>query len=141
MLSFGYTLLLNDAVVACHIAGLDPEGGYLHSLAQGRASLALDLMEEFRPVVVDSVVNGLVLGGKVTPQGFDHPVDSDKGCRMSPETLKLFLAAYEKRMLTLARHPGLGRRVSFRTALMTQARLLASVLAGRADAYEPMAWR
>ena len=141
MLSFGYTLLLNDAVVACQIAGLDPEGGYLHSLAQGRASLALDLIEEFRPVVVDSVVNGLVLGGKVAPLGFDQPVDTDKGCRMSPETLKLFLAAYEKRMLTLARHPGLGRRVSYRAALTAQARLLASVLAGRTDAYEPMVWR
>ncbi|MFW6638523.1 CRISPR-associated endonuclease Cas1 [Nocardiopsis algeriensis] len=141
MLSFGYTLLLNDAVVACHIAGLDPEGGYLHSLAQGRASLALDLMEEFRPVIVDSVVTGLVLGGKVAPEGFDHPADEGQGCRMAPETLKVFLAAYEKRMLTLARHPGLGRRVSYRAALTAQARLLAAVLAGREDAYRPMVWR
>lgn len=141
MLSFGYTLLLNDAVVACHIAGLDPEGGYLHALVQGRASLALDLMEEFRPVVVDSVVTNLVLGDRVEPKGFDHPADSEKGCRMSPETLKVFLAAYEQRMLTLVRHPGLGRRVSYRAALTTQARLLAGVLASREDAYTPMVWR
>ncbi|MEU1900660.1 CRISPR-associated endonuclease Cas1 [Nocardiopsis dassonvillei] len=141
MLSFGYTLLLNDAVVACHIAGLDPEGGFLHSLAQGRASLALDLMEEFRPVVVDTVVTALVLGGKVAPDGFDHPVEEGQGCRMSPETLKVFLAAYEKRMLTLARHPGLGRRVSYRSALTAQARLLAGVLAGREDAYASLVWR
>ncbi|MDT0326993.1 CRISPR-associated endonuclease Cas1 [Nocardiopsis lambiniae] len=141
MLSFGYTLLLNDAVVACHVAGLDPEGGYLHSLAQGRASLALDLIEEFRPVVVDSVVTALVLGGKVAPEGFDHPLDEAKGCRMSPETLKVFLGAYEKRMLTLFRHSGMGCRVSYRTALTAQARVLADVLAGRADAYEPVVWR
>ncbi len=141
MLSFGYTLLLNDAVVACHIAGLDPEGGFLHSLAQGRASLALDLMEEFRPVVVDSVVTALVLKGKVAPEGFDHPVEDEKGCRMAPETLKVFLAAYEKRMLTLVRHPGLGRRVSYRMALTAQARLLAGVLAGREDTYTSLVWR
>ncbi|RKS07015.1 CRISPR-associated protein Cas1 [Nocardiopsis sp. Huas11] len=141
MLSFGYTLLLNDAVVACHIAGLDPEGGYLHSLAQGRASLALDLMEEFRPVVVDTVVTGLVLGAKVAPEGFDHPAQEDRGCRMAPETLKVFLAAYEKRMLTVARHPGLGRRVSYRVALTAQARLLAGALVGREDSYAPLVWR
>ncbi|GAB2520876.1 CRISPR-associated endonuclease Cas1 [Nocardiopsis aegyptia] len=141
MLSFGYTLLLNDAVVACHIAGLDPEGGFLHSLNQGRASLALDLMEEFRPVIVDSVVTALVLKGKVAPEGFDHPVEADTGCRMAPETLKVFLAAYEKRMLTLVRHPGLGRRVSYRAALTAQARLIARVLAEREDTYTALAWR
>ncbi|MFV2194991.1 CRISPR-associated endonuclease Cas1 [Nocardiopsis sp. LOL_012] len=141
MLSFGYTLLLNDAVVACHIAGLDPEGGFLHSLKQGRASLALDLMEEFRPTVVDTVVNGLVMGGRVAPEGFDHPAEEGQGCRMSPEVLKVFLAAYEKRMLTLVKHPGLGRRVSYRAALTAQARLLAGVLSGREDAYVSMVWR
>lgn len=141
MLSFGYTLLLNDAVVACHIAGLDPEGGYLHSLVRGRASLALDLMEEFRPVVVDSVVTSLVLGGRVKPEGFDQPAAQEAGCRMTPETLKLFLAAYEKRMLTLFRHPGVGRRVSYRMALTLQARSLAEVLAGSEDAYAPVVWR
>ncbi|GAA3732276.1 hypothetical protein GCM10022402_11110 [Salinactinospora qingdaonensis] len=60
---------------------------------------------------------------------------------MKPDTLKVFLAAYEKRMLTLARHPGLGRRVSYRTALTTQARLMASVIAGDEATYTPFAWR
>ncbi|MEY9214314.1 CRISPR-associated endonuclease Cas1 [Thermobifida halotolerans] len=141
MLSFGYTLLLNDAVVACHIAGLDPEAGFLHALRRGRASLALDLIEEFRPVIVDSVVTRLVLGGRVTPDGFDVSGDSEQGCRMKPDTLKTFLAAYEKRMLTLARHPGLGRRVSYRMALVAQARLMASVIAGDESAYTPLVWR
>ncbi|MFE6446839.1 hypothetical protein [Nocardiopsis dassonvillei] len=83
----------------------------------------------------------MALGGKVAPDGFDHPVEEGQGCRMSPETLKVFLAAYEKRMLTLARHPGLGRRVSYRSALTAQARLLARVLAGREDAYASLVWR
>ncbi|WP_344968504.1 CRISPR-associated endonuclease Cas1 [Salinactinospora qingdaonensis] len=96
--------------------------------------------EEFRPLVVDSVVTRLALEGRVQPDGFDEP-DDDQGCRMKPDTLKVFLAAYEKRMLTLARHPGLGRRVSYRTALTTQARLMASVIAGDEATYTPFAWR
>ncbi|WP_083934465.1 CRISPR-associated endonuclease Cas1 [Nocardiopsis baichengensis] len=140
MLSLGYTLLLNDAVVACHIAGLDPEGGFLHTLRRGRASLALDLIEEFRPLIVDAVVARLLLGAKLTPADFETP-QAERGCRMKPDALKTFLAAYETRMLTLARHPGLGRRVSYRTALVAQARLLAAVIAGEEQAYRPLAWR
>jgi CRISPR-associated protein Cas1 len=100
MLSFGYTLLTREAVTALEIAGLDPAVGLLHDLQRGRPSLALDLIEEFRPVVVDSVVTRLCDSGKITPAGFGIQGHPETSCRMTRETLKLFLATYERRMLT-----------------------------------------
>ncbi|WP_329549988.1 CRISPR-associated endonuclease Cas1 [Streptomyces sp. NBC_01356] len=95
-------------------------------------------MEEFRPVIVDHVVIRLCTSGKVSPAGF---TTDDTGCRMDHDTLRTFLAAYENRMLTLAHHPGAGRRASYRTALTIQARHLAAVITGRDPAYLPIGWR
>ncbi|WP_431039565.1 CRISPR-associated endonuclease Cas1 [Streptomyces sp. P9-1] len=141
LLSFGYTLLTREAVAAVERAGLDPAVGYLHEMHRGRPSLALDLVEEFRPLIVDHLVIGLCTSGKVTPGGFTTENDGVKGCRMDRETLRTFLAAYERRMLTAAHHPSAGRRTSYRNALSWQARHLADVIAGRTPAYTPTAWR
>ncbi|MFD7807756.1 CRISPR-associated endonuclease Cas1 [Streptomyces cellulosae] len=108
---------------------------------RGRPSLALDLVEEFRPLIVDHLVIGLCTSGRVTPGGFTTENDGVKGCRMDRETLRTFLAAYERRMLTAAHHPSAGRRTSYRNALSWQARHLADVIAGRTPAYTPTAWR
>ncbi|MEU5524509.1 CRISPR-associated endonuclease Cas1 [Streptomyces sp. NPDC047860] len=141
MLSFGYTLLTREAVTALELAGLDPAVGYLHEMRRGRPSLALDLVEEFRPLIVDHLVIGVCTSGRVSPSGFTVDESGDKGWRMDRETLRTFLAAYERRMLTAAHHPTAGRRVSYRTALTVQARHLADVIADRTPAYTPIGWR
>ncbi|MEV0966614.1 CRISPR-associated endonuclease Cas1 [Streptomyces sp. NPDC049910] len=141
LLSFGYTLLARDAVAACELAGLDPAVGFLHELRRGRPSLALDLIEEFRPVIVDHTVIRLCTSGKISTAGFATDEGGRTGCRMDRDTLHTFLAAYANRMLTLAHHPNTGRRTSYRTALTVQARHLAAVITGREPAYLATTWR
>ncbi len=141
LLSFGYTLLTREAVAAVELAGLDPTVGYLHEMHRGRPSLALDLIEEFRPLIVDHLVTGLCASGKISPGGFTTDETGTKGCRMDRDTLRAFLAAYERRMLTAAHHPSAGRRVSYRNALTVQARHLADIISDRTPAYTPIGWR
>lgn len=133
--------MARDAAAACEFAGLDPAVGFLHELRRGRPSLALDLIEEFRPVIVDHLVIRLCTSGRVSPADFTADEDGRTGCRMDRATLRTFLAAYENRMLTLAHHPNAGRRTSYRTALAVQARHLAAVITGREPAYLATSWR
>jgi CRISPR-associated protein Cas1 len=91
-------LLARDAVTAVELTGLDPAVGFLHELHRGRPSLALDLIEEFRPVIVDHLVIRLCTSGKVSPAGFTTDDSGERGCRMDRDTLRTFLAAYENRM-------------------------------------------
>lgn len=137
MLSFGYTLLAKEGEAAAEISGLDPQVGFLHNVQGGRPSLALDLIEEFRPVIVDQVVLSLVSRGAVTPA--DFTVDPVRGCRMGPTAREALLAAYERRMLQLVTHQ-VGRRMSYREAMHAQAKVLAAAVATRGD-YSPMVWR
>ncbi|MEU6026950.1 CRISPR-associated endonuclease Cas1 [Streptomyces tauricus] len=141
LLSFGYTLLTRETVAAVELAGLDPAVGYLHEMHRARPSLALDLIEEFRPLIVDHLVIGLCTSGKIGPAGFTTDETGGKGCRMDRDTLRTFLAAYERPMLTAAHHPSAGRRVSYRNALTVQARHLADVITDRTPAYTPIGWR
>ncbi|MFF4652616.1 CRISPR-associated endonuclease Cas1 [Streptomyces sp. NPDC001380] len=142
MLSFGYTVLTNEAVTACEIACLDPQVGFLHGLHRGRPSLALDLIEEFRPLVVDSTVIRLLATDQLSAADFTYDeAENGRGCRMTDAARRTFLTAYERRMLTLAHHPWAGRKASYRSALTVQARLVAAVLDGREDTYTPLAWR
>jgi CRISP-associated protein Cas1 len=139
MLSFGYTLLVHEAVAALGIAGLDPAVGFLHQARWGRPSLALDLIEEFRPVVVDAVVLRCVSTGIVRHEEFD--TDPARGCRMNPRARDAFLAAYERRMLTLFTHEPSGRRVSYRVGLGLQAKTLARSVLSPGHPYRPIRWK
>jgi CRISP-associated protein Cas1 len=123
MLSFGYTLLVHDAIAALEIVGLDAAVGFMHQARWGRPCLALDLIEEFRPVIVDSVVLRCVTSGVVRFE--DFTVTPDRGCRMADRARQAFLAAYERRMLTIFTHESSGRRVSYRVGLGLQAKALA----------------
>jgi CRISPR-associated endonuclease Cas1 len=89
MLSFGYTLLVHEAVAALGIASLDPAVGFLHQARWGRPSLALDLMEEFRPVLVDAVVSRCLSTGIVRREEFD--ATPDRGRRMNQRAREAFL--------------------------------------------------
>lgn len=140
MLSFGYTLLVQEAVAALEAAGLDSAVGFLHRARWGRPSLALDLMEEFRPVIVDTVVMRCVSTGIVRPEEFT--ITPDVGCRMNARARQAFLAAYERRMLTVFTHESAGRRVSYRAGLGLQARALAKALLEPADRpYRAVRWK
>lgn len=139
MLSFGYTLLTNEAVSACILAGLDPYLGMLHSPHRNRPSLALDLMEEVRPVVVDATVVRLVRTGQLTPANFT--ITAEQGCRLDDVGRRVFLSAYERRMLTLSYHPAEGRRLSWRQILNVQARLIAATLTTGEPRYRPVVWK
>lgn len=138
LLSFVYALLTKDAVTAALAAGLDPYVGLYHRPGFGRPALALDLMEEMRPLVGDSTVLMVVNNGEVGESDF---VERAGGVALTPEARRRVIAAYERRMKTELRHPLFGYRTSYRRALEIQARLLAAVLVGNAPAYRSLTTR
>lgn len=127
LLSLGYSLLAKDLTIAAASVGLDPYLGFYHQPRFGRASLALDLMEPFRPLIVDSAILTAVNQRMVTPQHFIAAGDS---VALTAEGRKGFFGAYEQRMDQLVTHPLFGYRVSYRRILEIQTRLLARVLMG-----------
>ncbi len=138
MLSFLYALLLKDAVRALLAVGLDPYRGLYHRMRPGRPSLALDLMEEFRPIVADSVVLWLVNNRVVAPEDF---VRRGPACALKDGARRRVIEAYEARMDTLIQHPLFGYQASYRRVLEIQARLLARAITGELRAYRPFTTR
>lgn len=139
LLSFLYTLLAHDAEGACEGIGLDPQAGFLHALRPGRPSLALDLMEEFRPFIADRLALSLINLKQITGKGFKT---SETGAVvMDDDTRKTVLVAYQKRKQEEIRHPFLQENVPIGMLLHTQALLLARHLRGDLDAYPPFLWR
>lgn len=132
LLSFAYSLLVKDLTIICHSIGLDPFIGFYHQPRFGRPALALDVMEEFRPLIGDSVVIGAINTGMVTSQDF---MRVGPAVALTPKGRKGFLRAYEQRMDGLVTHPLFGYRVNYRRVLEIQARLLARVLSGEAPRY------
>ncbi len=132
LLSLGYALLTRDLTIVCHTIGFDPFMGFYHQPRFGRPALALDLMEGFRPLVVDSSVLTAINGRMVTPDDF---VSAGDAVALSPRGRKGFIRAYEQRMDTLVTHPIFGYRVSYRRVLEIQARLLARVVTGELARY------
>lgn len=132
LLSFGYALLTKECTVALLAEGLDPWWGLYHRPRHGRPALALDLMEEFRPVVVDSAVITAVNTGMVTAADF---VRSQAACVLKDAGRKAFIRAYEARLDQLATHPVFDYRCSWRSMIRLQARLLARWLRGDVPHY------
>jgi len=138
LLSFMYALLVKDVTVAVLAAGLDPYVGVYHRPGFGRPSLALDLAEEFRPLVGDSTVMMALNNGEVNAGDF---IARAGGVALTDRGRRKALAAYERRMTTELRHPLFRYRASYRRCLEIQARLLAAVLVGDAPAYRPLTTR
>jgi CRISPR-associated protein Cas1 len=92
-------------------------------------------MEEFRPVLVDSLVMALINKRMVTPNGFE--VGLGRVHKMKKDTLRTFLSAYEEKKRSEIKHPSLGYRASYWRSLELQARILAKVLMGELDRYVP----
>ena len=138
LLSFAYALLARDATVALVTAGLDPYVGLYHRPGFARPALALDLMEEFRPIIADSVVVRAINNGEVGPGDF---ITSATATALTTTGRKRFVAAYERRMADQLRHPAYGYTVSYRRCLELQARMLSSVLIGELPLYRPLTTR
>ena len=127
LLSLAYSMLAKDVTIAARTVGLDPFFGFYHQPRHGRPALSLDLMEEFRPIVADSVVLTAVNTGVITGEDF---IRSGLGVALKPEGRRRFLQAYERRMDEEITHPVFGYRISYRRTLEVQCRLLARHLTG-----------
>ena len=132
LLSLGYSLLSKDLTHACTVVGLDPFLGYYHQPRFGRPALALDLMEPFRPLIVDSAVISALNQRMIQLR---HFVRAGEAVALTAEGRKAFFQAYEQRMDQLVTHPLFGYRVSYRRLLEIQVRLLARVLLGEIGEY------
>ena len=133
MLNYVYSMLTSDAIRAVVGCGLDPHAGFLHSSNRNKPALALDLMEEFRAPVADSVVQLVVNNGEVKPGEFDSALGT---VRMQDRARKSLIAAYERRMQTEFRHPVFDYSVTWRRALEIQARQILGVLDGTQPRYK-----
>lgn len=132
MLSFVYALLVKDLTVTANAIGLDPYLGVYHRPRYGRPALALDLTEEFRPIVADSTVIQVVNNGEIRPHHFTRRAG---GCQLNRDGRRAIIAAYERRMANEIKHPVFGYRVTYRRAFDVQARLLAAHLKGEIAEY------
>ena len=139
LLSYAYTLLYHQMQAAINIVGLEPYVGYLHSSQYGKPALALDLMEEFRPLIADSVVVTLINNSVLAPTDFD--VEDTGAHRLTDTARRTFLTKFEERLNTEIMHPIFGYKVSYRRCLEMQARLVAKSLTGEIPVYVPFAVR
>jgi CRISPR-associated protein Cas1 len=132
LLSLAYSVLAKDLTIVCHAVGFDPFLGFYHQPRFGRAALALDLMEPFRPLIADSAVLNAINTRMVTSSDF---VQAGNSVALTATGRKAFFRAIEQRMDTLVTHPVFGYRINYRRVLEIQARLLARVLTGELSTY------
>jgi len=139
MLSFAYSLLAHDCRSALESVGLDAAVGFLHRDRPGRPSLALDLMEEFRPVLAERCILTMINRRQIQPSDFVHretgAIELTEGAR------KQFLVAWQERKQDEITHPFLQEKMSLGLVPFVQARLLARAIRGDLDAYPSFIWR
>ena len=126
-----HTLLTRALVGPATAAGLDPYLGMFHRPRHGRPSLALDLMEPFRPILADSVVLMALNNGEIAPRDF---IRNGPSCALTPTGRRAFIAAWERRLDQETTHPVFGYRLSIRRLLAVQCRLFARHLMGEIPA-------
>ena len=139
LLSFLYTLLVHDCRSALETVGLDPAVGYLHRERPGRPSLALDLMEELRPVLADRLMLSLINRRQLRTRDFEASVSGAVTIRNGAR--KSVLVAYQDRKKDEIVHPFLKEKTTLGLVPFVQASLLARHLRGELDAYPPFLWR
>ena len=137
LLSFAYGLLRMQVTAAVHLAGLDPYIGYLHEVHHGQPAMVLDLMEEFRPLVADSLVLSVLNNRELQPDDFTESLGA---YRLSEDGRKRFLQAFERKMNDEFKHPVFDYRCTYRRAIELQARLLSRYLQ-EGIAYKPLLLR
>lgn len=140
LLSFAYSLLLKDVRAAINLVGLDVFMGFFHEVQSGRPSLALDLMEEWRPLLADALCLELINRGTLQPDSFVRTNNPRRPVELGEEGVAIVLQAYGSRLGTRIYHPlaGPGGETSLQQAIVLQARRLARVVAGTDPMYEGM---
>jgi CRISPR-associated endonuclease Cas1 len=132
MLSFAYAMLTREWTNALASVGFDPYRGFYHQPRFGRPSLALDMMESFRPIVADSVVITAINNKEIKIDDF---YQTPLGCTFSQSGKKQFIQIFERRLAQEITHPIFGYRITYRRLFEVQARLLGRFLAGEIDDY------
>ncbi len=132
IMSFLYAMLTRQAVTTVSMVGFDPYLGYLHRPKYGKPALALDIIEEFRPIVADSVCITLINNGEIAPSDI---IKTKFGVNLTDNGRKIVIKAYERRMDTSIMHPLLGYSASYRRIMETQARLLSRHILGEITSY------
>jgi CRISPR-associated protein Cas1 len=135
LLSFGYALLTDALFTAAEIVGLDPYAGFFHADKYGRPALALDLVEEFRPLIVDSVVLTLINKRMIAEKHFEP--GKDQGVYLTRRGLRIFFQQFVGRLNTTVVHPAAGRAISYQKCFEVQARQLRKFIEGGCDRYQP----
>ena len=139
-LSYGYAIILGEAVSALCAAGLDPAIGFLHAEQDRRPSLALDLMEEFRPLIVDQVVIAAARKAELRPE-HGHREEAGHGVLLTKAGREILVAAYERRMLQHTRGALPGLSGSLRRHLYRQAERLAALIHDPDASWTGLSWR
>lgn len=139
LLSLGYGFLRSDIESAINIVGFDPYIGYLHDDRYGRASLALDLMEEFRSVIVDSCIIQMVNRKQISAEDFIQ--DFANSVLLSEQAKRTFMDCYTKRKIIEFKHPYFGYKVNYNRCFELQARMLGKFLTEEIDEYIPLIMR
>ena len=138
LLSLGYTLLFNTFYAMINIVGFDPYLGIFHETKRGHAALASDLMEEWRSIIVDSLVLSMVNHRELGPE---HFLCLDGQIRLTKEGLGRFLKRYDARLASKIQHPRLNQRMSYRRCIELQTRHLADVINNDKALYYPFLMR
>jgi CRISP-associated protein Cas1 len=132
LLSLGYSMLAKELAGVCHAVGLDPFMGFLHQPRYGRPALALDLMEEFRPLLADSTAITLINRSELSPADFARHAT---GTFLTETGRRSFWEAWFRRLDTEVTHPQFGYKMSYRRMLEVQARQLWRFCRGEAKTY------
>ena len=138
VMSLLYALLTRQATVTTSVVGLDPHLGFLHMPKYGKPALALDLIEEFRPIVADSVCITLINNGEICDSDF---LVTKFGVTLTSHGRRAVITAYERRMNSSITHPLLGYAASYKRIMETQARLLARHILNEIPSYPPFRTR
>ncbi|MCD6121150.1 MAG: type I-C CRISPR-associated endonuclease Cas1 [Spirochaetales bacterium] len=139
LLSFIYTLLLNDVRSALETVGLDPQVGFLHRDRPGRHGLALDIIEEFRPFFADRLVLSLINLKQVNKKGFK--ILANGAVYMNEDTRKQILTTYQKRKQDVLIHPLTKEKTTIGLLFFIQAQLMARFIRKDLDGYPPFIWK
>lgn len=139
LLSFAYTLLASECRHALEVVGLDSYVGFLHSDRPGRASLALDLMEELRPHFADRFILSLINRNELNESDFDF--QSSGAVYLSAQSRKKFLISWQNRKKEIITHPFLKEKIEWGLVPYCQALLLARTIRGDLDMYPPFLWK
>lgn len=139
LLSFLYTLLTHDCRSALETVGLDPAVGFLHRDRPGRPSLALDLAEEFRPLLGERLALSLINRRQLNERDFQ--VFENGAVQLKDDARKTVLVAYQERKREQLHHTFLGEKLDIGLLPFVQAQLLARYLRGDLDGYPPFLWK